>query len=48
MDIVCHEEYILGCDMASVGKWFVTFQRILVPPDEGNYSPSKQWELLIH
>jgi hypothetical protein len=32
MDIVHHEEYVLGYDMASVGKWFVTYQRIIVPP----------------
>jgi hypothetical protein len=25
MDIVHHEEYVLGYDVASVGKWFVTF-----------------------
>ena len=31
MDIDCHEEYVLGYDMTSVGKWFVTFQRIIVP-----------------
>ena len=30
-DIV-HHEYVLGYDMASVAKWFVTFQRIIVPP----------------
>ena len=30
MDV--HEVYVLGYDMASVGKWFVTFQRIIVLP----------------
>jgi len=32
MDVVHHEKYVLGYDMASVDKRFVTFQGIIVPP----------------
>jgi len=30
-----YDSGLLGCDVVSPGKWFQTFQRLIVPEDEG-------------
>jgi len=37
------ESVLLGCEPASVGEIFLTFQRIIVPPSSGGLNILVEW-----